>query len=287
MRLGYACQNLTLPATTNHTVRLASLARVRPAVEQNLVDLEQMIRWNAAQGLGLLRVGQSMVPFASHEAFPYDWRASHGAALGRVGEVARELGLRLSQHPGQYIQPGSRDPGVVARSLAELRYSCALLDLLGAVEGVMVLHLGGAYGDHDVTRRRFVEVLQGEPDLLRRLVLEHDEKVWTFPQVLEAASALGVPVVVDNLHHRLNPGGVTLAEALRLARPTWAGRSQKVHLSSQKVGAALGAHADFIDPADLQSLLEAWGSDDPLDVMVEAKAKDRAALALLPPRRAL
>lgn len=281
MRLGYACQNLTLPATTNHTVRLASLSRVRPAVEQNLVDLERMIRWNASQGLGLLRVGQSMVPFASHEAFPYDWCTEHGESLRRVGEVARELGVRLSQHPGQYIQPGSRDPGVVERSLAELRYSCSLLDLLGADEGVMVLHLGGAYGDHAGTRARFVEVLRAEPDLLRRLVLEHDEKVWTFPQVLEAADAHGVPVVVDNLHHRLNPGGMTLAEALRLARPTWVGRRQKVHLSSQKAGAALGAHADFIDPADLRDLVEAWGSDAPLDVMVEARQKDRAALALL------
>lgn len=280
-RLGYACQNLSLPATTNHTVRLATLAGVESRIEANLQDLERMVRWNHAQGLGLLRIGSSMIPFASHADFPYDWRARHGDELARVGRIARELGVRLSQHPGQYIQPGSRDEGVAERSLAELRYSAALLEELGAADGVMVLHLGGAYGDHATTRARFVERLQAHPELLRWLAVEHDEKVWSFDQVLPAAQALGVPVVVDNLHHRLKPGTVSLAEALRLARPTWRGRRQKVHLSSQKAGAAAGAHSDRILRADFEELLEAWGSDEPLDVMVEAKEKDLAALDLL------
>ncbi|BDG17559.1 hypothetical protein TbrSNM41_22930 (plasmid) [Thermus brockianus] len=75
IRLGYPCENLTLGASTNHTLRLASLTeeRVRAKVAENLCDLERILRWNASHGFGLFRIGQHLIPFASHPAFPYPW----------------------------------------------------------------------------------------------------------------------------------------------------------------------------------------------------------------------
>ncbi|MCS7038046.1 MAG: UV DNA damage repair endonuclease UvsE [Caldilineales bacterium] len=283
MRLGYPCENLTLPASTNHTLRLASLEpeRIRQRVADNLRDMARILTWNAEHGIGLFRVGQHLIPFASHPDFPYDWEAEHGEALAELGRLARRTGQRLSMHPGQYVHPGSPDPQVVARSLAELRYSARLLRRLQADDGVLILHLGGVYGDRAAARRRFVEALRGETEILAFLALEHDERLWAFPDVLDTAAVLGVPVVVDTLHHALHPGGVSLAQALDLAFPTWRGRGRpKVHLSSQDETKQPGAHAFAIRPEDAQTLLAALPSSE-VDIMVEAKGKERAVLALL------
>jgi UV DNA damage endonuclease len=91
IRLGYPAQNLTIPASTNRTLRLANLTdaeKVRALVWENLLGLETILRWNAERGIGLFRMGQSLVPFASHPAFPYDWEAEHGDDLREIGELA-------------------------------------------------------------------------------------------------------------------------------------------------------------------------------------------------------
>ena len=93
-------------------------------------------------------------------------------------------------HPGQFINPGSPKDEVVERSLAELHYSATVLDLLEAEDGVIVLHLGGAYGDKPSAIRRFVEVMRAESQVNRYLAIEVDERVWTLAEVTEVAVAL-------------------------------------------------------------------------------------------------
>jgi UV DNA damage endonuclease len=282
IRLGYPAQNLTIPATTNRTLRLASLSdveRLKGLVRENVADLEAILRWNAEHGVALFRMGQNLIPFASHPAFPYDWRAEHGEELHEVGELARALGIRLSMHPGQYINPGSPRQEVVGRSLSELRYVAGVFELLGSPDSVAVVHMGGAYADRPASAARFVEVMRTEAGILRYLALENDERVWTVAEVLETARALGIPAIADAFHHGLNPGGLTLEEALDLALPTWAACERpKLHLSSQDPDKRAGAHAYYVDGKDWQALLGALDDRD-ADVMVEAKGKERALFA--------
>ena len=76
IRFGYPTQNLTIPASTNRTLRLASLSnveKVKELVRENVADLKIILRWNAEHGVGLFRMGQNLIPCASHPAFPYDW----------------------------------------------------------------------------------------------------------------------------------------------------------------------------------------------------------------------
>jgi UV DNA damage endonuclease len=284
IRLGYPAQNLTLPATTNRTLRLASLSdaeRLKGLVRENVADLRAILRWNAEHGVGLFRMGQSLIPFASHPAFPYDWEVEHGDDLREAGELARDLGIRLSMHPGQYINPGSPRSEVVERSLWELEYVASVFDLLGNRDSVAVLHMGGAYADRAGSAARFVEALRGKSRILRYLALENDERVWTVAEVVETSSLLGIPAIMDAFHHGLNPGDLTLERALDAALPTWETRGvrPKLHLSSQDPDKRPGAHAPFVDDRDWQALLAALGGRD-ADVMVEAKSKERALASL-------
>ena len=275
IRFGYPTQNLTIPASTNRTLRLANLSdveKLKGLVRANISDLKRILRWNADHGVGLFRMGQSLIPFASHPSFPYDWETEHGEALREAGELARDLGIRLSMHPGQYINPGSLKSEVVERSLAELRYVARVFDLLGNPNGVVVLHMGGAYADKQGSAARFAEEMQSETQILRYLALENDARVWTVAEVIRTAGALGIPAITDAFHHDLNPGDLTLKEALDLSLPTWAtrGARPKLHLSSQDPVKQGGAHAYAVDSRDWQALLGVIG-DREADVMVEGK----------------
>ena len=280
IRYGYPAQNLTLPATTNRTLRLASLAdaeKVRALVWENMLGLETIVRWNAERGIRLFRIGQGLIPFASHPAFPYDWPEEHGDDLRELGALARAVGVRLSMHPGQFINPGSPNPETAGRSLDELRYAARVFELMGLDDAVVVLHLGGAYDDRPAAVNRFVEALRGQEDILRYLALENDERIWTVGEIVDTSRALGIPAIVDNLHHSLNPGGLSLAEALDSALPTWEARGvrPKVHLSSQDPTKRPGAHAHSIEAEDWAAFLDALGGRE-ADVMVEAKGKELA-----------
>ncbi len=284
IRIGYPTQNLTIPASTNRTLRLASLSdeeKVRGLVRENLAGLRKILEWNARHQVGLFRIGQSLIPFASHPAFPYDWEVEHGDALREVGELARKLGIRLSMHPGQYIQPGSLKLEVAERSLVELRYVARVFDLIGSRDSVLVLHMGGAYEDRTTTVRRFVEKLLSESSVLRYLALENDERIWTAEEIVTTATALGVPAITDTLHHALNAGGLSLREALELSLPTWSVRDgrPKPHLSSQDPAKQPGAHSYTIDLGDWDALVDALERQD-ADVMVEAKGKEQALIPL-------
>jgi UV DNA damage endonuclease len=284
IRLGYPTQNLTIPASTNRTLRLANLTdaeKLAGLVRENIADLKAILRWNAEHGVGLFRMGQNLIPFASHPAFPYDWEAAHAEDLREAGELARDLGIRLSMHPGQYINPGSPKPEVVERSLTELRYVARVFDLLGSPDGVAVLHMGGAYADKPASAARFVEVMRSEEETLRYLALENDERTWTVAEVVRTADALGIPAITDAFHHDLNPGGFTLEEALYLSLPTWQPRGvrPKLHLSSQDPTKQAGAHAYSVDDRDWQALLSALAGRE-ADVMVEAKGKEYALAPL-------
>lgn len=273
-----------MPAGTNRSLRLASLRdedRVRGLVRENIAGLSKILPWNAGRGIGLFRMGQAMIPFASHPDFPYDWEEEHGDELRQAGRLARSLCIRLSMHPGQYIQPGSLKPEVVERSLAELRYVARLFDLIGSPDSVLVLHMGGAYENRTATAARFVEKMRPETDVLRYLALENDERVWAVPEIVETAASLNIPAITDAFHHGLNPGDLTLAEALDLALPTWKVRGQrpKLHLSSQDPEKQPGAHAYSVYAKDWEALVEALGGRE-ADVMVEAKGKEFALVPL-------
>jgi UV DNA damage endonuclease len=284
IRLGYPAQNLTIPATTNRTLRLASVSdveKLQELVRMNIADLRAILRWNAECGIPLFRLGQDVIPFASHPAFSYDWEVEHGEELRGVGELARDLGIRLSMHPGQYINPGSPKPEVVERSLWELRYVARVFDLFGNHDSVAVLHMGGAYADRTASAARFVGALRQEEQVLRYLALENDERVWTVAEVADTSRVLGIPAIADAFHHGLNPGNLTLEEALDMTLPTWEPRGvrPKLHLSSQDPGKRPGAHAYSVDCRDWQTLLAALDGRD-ADVMVEAKGKERALAPL-------
>ena len=219
--------------------------------------------------------------------------------LARVGALARELDIRLSSHPGQYIVLNSENETVVAGAVRDLEVQAALLDALGCgPEAVVVLHVGSGQGD---ALGRFEAGLERLSDAARaRLVIENDDRTFSLRDVFELHRRTGLRVVWDILHHHCHdPDGIPDREALELALATWPDDVvPKIHYSTpktaleerkRKVGRKtvtewvlpqLRAHADMIDPIAFGQFLRDTAAGLDFDVMLEAKGKDLALLRL-------
>lgn len=67
----------------------------------NARDIVKMLRWNDKYGIKFMRLSSEMFPFASHEQYGYKLAPFAADVLAEAGQVAAELGHRLTTHPGQ------------------------------------------------------------------------------------------------------------------------------------------------------------------------------------------
>jgi UV DNA damage endonuclease len=291
--LGYPCTNVTLALTTGRTLRLANLKepRLSAVIRENLRALRKVLLWNLERDIRFFRIASSVIPLASHEAFPLDWQAQFAPELAEIRALVAKHRLRLSMHPGQYTILNAQRAEVVVAAVRELEYHAAFLAATDPQSGTMTLHVGGAYGDKRAAKRRFAEnAVLLSPEARARLILENDDRTFHAGDVLELCEALGVPMVFDFLHHKLNPTPDSweqeLVALLKRVVATWnasslAAKVPKFHLSSPRDLST--AHADFVEPADLLQVIDAlapFGGDAPFDLMLEAKKKDAALLQL-------
>ncbi|MCL4858421.1 MAG: UV DNA damage repair endonuclease UvsE [Caldilineaceae bacterium] len=274
----------------------------QPHLSVSLAYLRDMFEYLRGHGIQFYRLAGQLAPYLTHPDLPAFHRQIEECAdeLAAVGDMARGYGIRLTLHPAHYVQLSSPDAQRAARARQELAVSAQLLDAMGlGAEAVIVVHMGGVYGDAGASRERFVHnILQLPASAQARLALENDDRHFGLQDALWAHRQTGVRVVLDTLHHRcLNPGGHPLTNALALALETWPAHEQpKIHLSSPRTALRYiernrqrylqpplpNQHSDFIDPfafIDLLRNARAMGLR-PFDIMLEAKAKDVALLRL-------
>lgn len=290
-RLGFAVKVLGQGGLKSHDSRRWQNG---PHLSRSLEHLNGVFDYLDRNDLRVYRLSSSTIPYGTHPDLPaLDYRRQLDAcadAVASLGAKARQLGLRLSTHPGQYTVVNSPDAEIARKALLDLEQDTALLDALGlGPEAVVVVHVGGVYGDRDAALARFARAWERLSERAQaRVVIENEETCFDAADVLELHRRLGVRVVFDWHHHRCNPAPslVDPAEALAAAYGTWpADVRPKVHLSSPRTALdekgrppRLEQHADFVTPWDLIDVLHA--SPGPVDVMLEAKAKDLAVLWL-------
>ncbi len=280
LNIGYACIALGVPGAQLKTCRLNSATGdvLTGLTAHNVNALEAMLTYNIGEGIRLFRISSELIPFASHPDVRFPWRELFAARLTTLGGMIRESGMRVSMHPGQYTLLNAKDAGVTARSIEDIRYHAALLDALETDHThKIVLHLGGVYGDKTQAVRRFKDHFKNlDPAVRRRIVLENDDRQFHIADVLETATALGIPAVFDNLHHRVNSCGGTDAQWIEACRPTWDSR-QKIHYSQQAAGKKPGAHSAAIRVREFLVFRDNLPYSD-IDVMLEVKDKNLSAI---------
>ena len=305
MRLGFALKVLGQPGLKSHDSRRW---QNEPHLSVSLAYLRDVFGYLRRQKVRMYRLSAELAPYVTHPDMPqFQGQIDECAVeLASVGRLARADGLRLSFHAPATAVLNALDESVAAKAAADLNALARLLDSLEqGPEAVVVLHVGGVYGDRQAASRRFVERYHALPAAARRrLALEHDDDRFSVADVVWIHDHTGIPLVYDHLHHRChNPEKLNTIEALSLCLRSWPdGVRPKVHFSSPRTAMRVverqhpttGArvrflhppqpteHADFVHPFEFIAFLRAArqaGLPD-FDVMLEVRAKDLALLRL-------
>lgn len=237
----------------------------------------------------------------------------------QIGEFARHHGHRLTFHPGQFTTLGAVDAGVLLRSKRDLYFHTTALELMGLdLNSILVIHGGGVYESKKSSMLRWVKNFNSLPNNIKqRIVIENDEFSYNIDDVMMISNSVKrfpgcgilykIPVVLDVFHYscyeialkirqrqenegrHFEPNRMKPQSDIAVLLPgivkSWHGRRMKIHVSEQKDSderAILGAHSDYVKklPDYIVNAVISGVIPRPLDVMVEAKMKEKAALKL-------
>ncbi|HNU02588.1 MAG TPA: UV DNA damage repair endonuclease UvsE [Anaerolineae bacterium] len=303
MRLGFSVKVIGQAGLKEHDSRRW---QNNPHLSVSLAYLRDIFEYLRREGIAMYRMSSELAPYLTHpELSQFHGQLDDCAAeLAAMGQLAREIGLRLSCHPSQYVVLNAPDEALAAKSALELATQAELLDRMGLDdEAVVVVHVGGIYEGREQARQRFVAAFEQLPEpARRRLALENDDTRFGVADTLWIHQQTGVRLVFDNLHHHcFNPQRMPLREALAACLATWpAGVRPKVHFSSPRTEMRIAEqqdpatgrrvqllqpplwtrHSDYIHPFEFIAFLREAAGLPPFDVMLEAKAKDLALLRL-------
>ena len=258
----------------------------------NARDLAKIIRWNDRYGIKFVRLSSEMFPFASHKEYGYRLAPFASGVLAEAGRLITELGHRVSVHPGQFTQLGTPRREVVENSVRDLNYHSEMLHLLRLSpqqdrDAVIILHMGGVFGDKRLTLDRFRENYRLLPhEVQDRLVLENDDVSWSVHDLLPICEELNIPLVLDFHHHNITfdssqvrEGTLDVTRLFDRIKATWTrkGITQKMHYSEPVPSAITNRerrrHGDRV--ATLPPC------DPTMDLMIEAKDKEQAVFELM------
>ena len=299
IQLGLCCLNTelrdqkpTIFASRKMIVRSINekgIELLKHLITLNLKDIITMMRWNENNGIKVFRLSSELFPHKSNpkvEDYSLDFAFD---LLKKIGDLSREFNQRLTFHPGQYNVIGTPNDRSFKQTIRDLKYHADVLDLMSLDQNsVMVIHGGGVYGNKVQTLNRWCEQFKLLPDNVRkRLVLENCEKCFSIEDCLYVSEKLNIPVVFDTHHYecynKLHPDETLKypEEYIPEILETWARRGikPKFHVSEQGSG-RIGHHSDFIEeiPEYLLEIPFKYGIE--IDIMIEAKMKEKAIMKL-------
>lgn len=304
MRLGFAVKVLGKPGLKSNDARRWQNS---PHLKTSIEYAHAIFDYLAEAKISMYRLSSDFAPYLTHPDLPqfHQQLDEARAELESLGKRARDMNLRLSFHPSQYIVLNAPNPKLVETSSRDFLAQATMLDIMEQpAEAVVVTHVGGVYGERDAARQRFVDNFKQLPEpAQRRLVLENDDVSWGVDDVLRIHEATGIRCIFDHQHHGcINPANLDAVIACRQMIATWNGSRPKIHYSSPRqeprvierrdkttgkkvqseVAPLASQHADYIDESVFIPFVRAVanGGPVPFDVMCEAKAKDLAVLRL-------
>ncbi len=130
-RLGFPVKVVGAPNLPSHDSRRW---HNRPHLSVSLAYLRDIFLYLAQRRIKFYRMAGQLAPYLTHPGLPdfHHQLDDCDLELAAIGDLARRQGLRLTLHPGFYVQLNSPDDHWVQRSVIEVS---AAADLIGAAWG--------------------------------------------------------------------------------------------------------------------------------------------------------
>jgi len=298
LQFGYACINMTLQANKKiqcnrgmikRTFKAKGINYASELALSNVRGLREVIKWNNSNGVKVYRMTSCLFPwFSEYDIFDLPDIDEIAEVMSDAGKIAMESGQRLSFHPGPFNVLASPNEKVIIKTIKELNDHSLQMDLMGLPTSPMAkinIHVGGAYGNHELAMSRFCQNFRRlNASTQARLTVENDDKpaMFSTKMLVEGISKrTGVPVVFDSHHHELGPQDLDYHDAFYLARQTWheRGAKQQCHHSNSR--------KNYEDPAVSKVAHSDWyytpfeNYGESVDVVLECKKKELALFKYL------
>ena len=303
LRLGFPVKVLGKPGLKSNDTRRWQQS---PHLRVSLAFVRDIFAYLKQRDITMYRLSSDLAPYLTHPEMPQfrDQIVECARELKELGVIARLQHLRLSFHPSQYIILNSPDEKLTTQSVHDIESQTEMLDRmeLGS-EAVVVVHVGGTYGDRAAARQRWARTFERKLSkrARSRLVLENDDISFSAADVLEIHRLCGVRLIFDYQHFWCrNPERLELRPTVEEFLRTWPdGVRPKLHFSSPRtelrelrrknrqtnkreivlLPPLLTGHADYNNPFEFVTMMRQLEGLE-FDVMLEAKAKDLALLRL-------
>ena len=256
--------------------------------------------------LRMVRLSSDILPCYTHNDFADYWSQSDIVSyceshFARVGDIARDRGVRLSFHPGQFTVLASSNPGIVDRSIEEFEYHANMARWMGYgrqfQDFKINVHISGREGPEGI-RRAYKKLT---PEARNCITLENEEITHGIEHCLSLSDI--IPTVLDIHHNWIREGEYIQPGSDHCKRviDSWRGNRPTLHYSCSREDILEGY--DATTAPDLALLLEAghkkqklrahsdfywnratneWALSflDDFDIMCESKGKNLASRAL-------
>jgi UV DNA damage endonuclease len=298
----------TTVAWLNRQTKDVACEKLWSLMEQNIAACHILVERVGAldEDLRMVRLSSDILPVYTEPTWSWFWRrpdvrAYCERAFGQLGSVARQRGVRLSFHPGQFTVLASDNPDIVSRSIEEFEYHVDMARWMSYGETFqdfkINVHIAGRQGPAGIR----AALARMTPEARNILTIENDEMTWGIEHSLELVNDCAL--VLDIHHHWIKTGEYIEPNDERFKRITdsWRGVRPVIHYSVSREE-HLAEHSRHQRP-DLQTLLDqghkkaklrahsnfywneavndwALSFRDYADTMCESKAKNLASFAL-------
>ena len=317
-RLGFACKLselhpkkgvISIPEYNVSSTTVAWLSRQQKDVaieklwelmKHNILTTKNLVEYvgNLEPHLRMVRLGSDILPVYTHQDWAWFWRQTDVIAycekhFAEVGRLAKDRGVRLSFHPGQFTCIVSDNSDVVQRSIEELEYHTDMIRWMGFGNTFQDfkcnVHLSGRLGVDGFDSAWNLMSLE----LRNCLTLENDEYQSTIDDLIKLKDR--VAIVLDIHHHFIsNHEYIAVTdERIKYIVDSWRGVRPVIHYSQSREEymstyqdcmpemnvllentkkAKLRAHSDFYN----NTYINNWALThlDWADIMAESKSKN-------------
>jgi len=220
-------------------------------------------------------------------------------ACQAIGVTAKSLNVSLSLHPDQFNVLASENPTVVQKTINELNFNAAIMDLIGLPQDYSApINIHPSVNPkqnkeelfREIVDRFYVAFSKCSQGVRKRLVVENEDKgFWScanlfmyFHNYCGTKHNHFFPLTYDNLHDYCNPSvfensKITIQQNIDAFEKTWPSNYTPIfHWSWGKNNSR--SHADYASE-------QAPEYHRKIKWELEVKAKDKAILQLLSPTK--
>ena len=255
----------------------------------------------------MVRISSDLLPAYTEPSWSYFWRRTDVRDYCErhfllVGDSARERGVRLSFHPGQFTVLASDNDDIVRRSIEEFEYHVDMVRWMGYGKSFqdfkVNVHISGRRGPAGI--KQVLPKLS--PEARNTITIENDENSWGVEDSLELEKDCAL--VLDIHHHWVRTGEYIHPTDDRCKRiiDSWRGVRPAMHYSVSREDYLVGhdpnvmpdmatllaqgykkqklrAHSDFYWHKAVNQWALTFSND--FDIMCESKGKNLASFQLV------